>query len=163
MFSGGKTLDGGTVGASAGTLASSTKSSKAAGREDPDHVGAVGADGEPVRDLARAERVLAGAELDGLFAVLDRHGPVEDVEALVFAVVHVQRGLQARRRGDLDEGVPAAGVGGGRLHLGEHAEEPALLATGGGGLGGDRRLACHRCLLAGRLGGVGEDDVGDYT
>jgi hypothetical protein len=54
-----------------------------------------------VRDVARAERVLPGAELDGLVADLDRHGPVEHVEALVFAVVHVQRGLQARRRGHL--------------------------------------------------------------
>ena len=59
-----------------------------------------------------AERVLAAAELDGLVADLDRHGPVEDVEALVLAVVHVQRGLQARGRGDLEQGVHAAGLGG---------------------------------------------------
>jgi len=110
-----------------------------------------------------AERVLAAAELDGLVADLDRHGPVEDIEALVFAIVHVQRGLQARRRGHLEQGVAAAGVGGRRLHLGEHAEEPALLATGGGGLRGDRRRCRHECLLYGAGEGFGEDDGGgDY-
>jgi hypothetical protein len=65
--------------------------------------------------------VLAGAELDGRVAELDRHRPVEDVEALVVAVVHVRRDLQAGGPGDLDEGVLAAGVGGGCLDLGQPA------------------------------------------
>ena len=79
--------------------------------------------------------MLAGRQLHGLVADQDRDGALEDVEALVVAVVHVERDLMARGRGDLDEGIPAAGVGGGRLDLGEHAEEPALLAAGGRGLG----------------------------
>lgn len=45
-------------------------------------------------DVARAERVPAGAELDDLVADLDRDGPVEDGEALVLAVVDVERGLE---------------------------------------------------------------------
>ena len=68
MFSGGTTLAGGTVGVLGRDAHLLDEVLEAAGREDPEHVGAVGADGEAVRDVARAERVLAGAELDGLLA-----------------------------------------------------------------------------------------------
>ena len=62
-----------------------------AGRQHPQHAGAVGADVEAVRDVARAERVLAGPELDDLVADRERDRALEDVEALVLVVVDVQR------------------------------------------------------------------------
>ena len=85
----------------------------------------------------------AGGQLDGLVADEDRHAALEDVEALVLGVVDVQRGLEPGGRGDLEQGVLAAGVGGGGLDLGQHAEEPALLAEGGGGLRSGGRLGRH--------------------
>jgi hypothetical protein len=42
-----------------------------------------------VRDLARAERVVAGSQLDGLVADDNGHIALEDVEALVLGVVDV--------------------------------------------------------------------------
>ena len=47
------------------------------------------------RDVAGTERAPAGAELDGLVADLDHHGTLEDIEALVVAVVDVERGREA--------------------------------------------------------------------
>jgi hypothetical protein len=66
---------------------------------------------------------------DQLVAELDGDRALDDVEALVLGVVDVQRDLQTGWCGHLDERVAPAGVGGGGLDLGEHAEEPALLAA----------------------------------
>jgi hypothetical protein len=132
---------------------------EAAGGEDPDHAGAGGADGEAVRDVAGPVGVLAGAELDGLVADLDRDGPIEDVEALVVAVVDVERGLEAGGSGDLEERVHAVGVGGGGLDFGEHAEEPVLLAAGGRRQGLGRCVGCHAVPPC----GAGAGDLGRAT
>jgi hypothetical protein len=46
-----------------------------------------------VRDVTRAEGEVAGAGLDDVVADVVRDIALEDVEALIFAVVDVQRGL----------------------------------------------------------------------
>ena len=157
-FSGGRTLAGGTVGASAGTLTSSMKSSKPPGVRTQSMrapsgptVNACGMSRGPNACWPAPSSTVCVADLD-------RHRSLEDVEALVLAVVDVQRDLEARGRGDLDERVLAAGVGGGRLDLGEHAEEPALLAAGGGGL---REIDAGSTWVppCGAVGGVGENDA----
>ena len=77
MFSGGTTLGGGTVGALGWHAGLFDEVLEAAGREHPDHPGAFRADGELVGDVAGAERVLAGSQLDGLVADDDRHAALE--------------------------------------------------------------------------------------
>jgi hypothetical protein len=85
MFSGGRTLGGGTVrlGRHARLI---DEVLEAPGREHPDHPSAVRPDREPVGDVAGPERVLAGSQLDGLVADDDRHAALEHVEALVLCV-----------------------------------------------------------------------------
>jgi hypothetical protein len=74
---------------------------------------------------ARPEDVVACARLDRLSADLEGDVAVEDPEALVVALVDVERRLGAGMFGHLHDRHLSAGVGGGGLELRERAEPPA--------------------------------------
>ena len=52
-----------------------------------------------MRDVARAEHVIAGARIDRLIADVEGGAALEDPERLVLAVMHVQRPGEVRRIG----------------------------------------------------------------
>ena len=100
----------------------------AAGGADEQHPAAFVADRVAVRDVARAEGVVAGADLERLLADLDRRRALEDAERLVLAVMDVQRRLGPGRLGHLDDRHLPAGVGPCRPDHGEAAEPPACVS-----------------------------------
>src|SRR4030095_8911967 len=83
---------------------------------------------EAMRDVARAEDVVARARLDGLVADLEGEIALEDPEPLIVPVMDVKRCLGAGVLGSLADRHLAAGVGGCGLDFGQRAEPPACLA-----------------------------------
>src|SRR5215207_7502936 len=81
-----------------------------------------------VRNVARAEHEVARARLDSLAADLERHLALQDPEGLVLTVMDMQRGLDARRVGDIQKGQTPGGVHRSRLDDGQRAEPPARLS-----------------------------------
>jgi hypothetical protein len=81
-----------------------------------------------VRDVARPEDVVARAGLDRHLADLNGGVAFEHPEALVIAVMHVERRFGARMLGHLNDRHLSAGVGGRRLDHGQPAEPPARLS-----------------------------------
>ena len=98
-----------------------------------EHAGAVRADLVGVRDAARREEELAGAQRDRVAGHEQRELAAEDVEALVLVAVHVQRRHLAGGHVHVDEAERAAA---GKDASGR-AEEVEL---GGLGDGGHREL-----------------------
>src|SRR5215213_8933429 len=74
---------------------------EAAGCAEEEHAAAFRADDVAMRDVARAPAEVSGAGLDHVVADVQGHTAFEDQEALVLAVVDVQRGLGVRGLGDL--------------------------------------------------------------
>jgi hypothetical protein len=81
-------------------------------RAHPQHAGAGRTHLEAVRHVAGAECELARRGLDPLIAHVEHYVALEDEEALVFGVVDVERGLEARRCDNLDQRVLAVERGG---------------------------------------------------
>src|SRR5215216_3183779 len=101
---------------------------EAAGDGDEEHAAAVVSDRVAVRDVARAEDVVAGVCLDRVAADLESDVALEDPEGFVVAAMDVQRHLEPGRRGDLDDRQLAGGVVRRCLDHGEVAEKPVRLA-----------------------------------
>ena len=77
-----------------------------------------------MRDAARREDALAGAQDVALVADPQRELAIEDVETLVVGMVDVQGGVVAGRAGRLEQREGAAGLGGGDVEVDAVAQEP---------------------------------------
>jgi hypothetical protein len=72
-----------------------------------------------MRDVPRTEQVVAGAGLDRLVADREGRTAVEDLEALVLPMMHMQRRFLVGRLRDLENGQLPADIARRRLDHGE--------------------------------------------
>src|SRR5258708_24721130 len=93
--------------------------------EDEKHPASLVSHFESVRQPSRTKRVVADSSLKLGAAHLERDLAVEDPEALVLAVVHMQRRLVTGPACDLHDRAQATGISSSGLDLCERSEPPS--------------------------------------